>query len=116
MRTSPLKPDARLSNASHAVTTTGGAIALPTATVCGCVVKVRWFASAGFTVTVGCCVIVTEPTVAVIVFVPATVPRVQVVTAAIPSAPVVMGVVGSTVPVFTTTANVTATPGTALSN
>jgi hypothetical protein len=54
--------------------------------------------------------------VAVSEFGPTTVPRVQDVTAAIPSAPVMMGVVGFTVPLFTMTAKVTATPGTALSN
>src|SRR5882762_6947183 len=47
-------------------------------------------------------------------FGPATVPRVQDVTVAIPSEPVVMGAVGFTVPLFTTTANVTAIPGTAV--
>src|SRR5947208_681497 len=217
--TLPVKAVATFPNASRAGTTTG-ARALPTTTATGCNVKNSCAASAGSTVTLGCCAMVTEPTVAVIVFTPATVelkvpvmiplasvvpdgvralpvpvdesftgapltafpgasstvtvivealapllaviglgaavvedrlelggagvpvavkvtglgiipvpdavavsefgparvPRVQVVAAAIPSTPVVMAVVGSTVPLFTMTANVTATPGTALSN
>jgi len=54
--------------------------------------------------------------VAVSRFAPAAVPSVQDVTATIPSAPVVTGVVGFTLPPPAATTNVTATPGTALSN
>ena len=52
--------------------------------------------------------------VAVSVFGPAIGLSVQEVTVAIPSAPVAIGVVGSTVPLFTPVANVTGTPGTGL--
>src|SRR2546428_720116 len=52
--------------------------------------------------------------VAVSVFGPAIVLRVQDVTVAIPSTPVGVGVVGSTVPLFAPVANVTSTPGTGL--
>jgi len=48
------------------------------------------------------------------VFGPAIGLSVQEVTVAIPSAPVAIGVVGSTVPLFTPVANVTGTPGTGL--
>jgi hypothetical protein len=52
--------------------------------------------------------------VAVTVFGPAVVLRVQDITVTIPSPPVAIGVVGFTVPLFTPVANVTWTPATAL--
>src|SRR5213596_3868236 len=54
--------------------------------------------------------------VAVNVFGPAVVPRVQLVTAAMPLAFVVTGLVGVTLPPPDATAHVTATPATGLSN
>src|SRR6266487_3761425 len=54
--------------------------------------------------------------VAVNVFSPALVPRVQLVTAAMPLAFVVTGVVGLTLPPPDATPNVTATPATGLLN
>ena len=54
------------------------------------------------------------PAVAVRVFTPTSVLRVQEFTVAVPSPPVAIGNVGSTVPLFGPVANVTSTPATGL--
>src|SRR5437870_8559387 len=71
--TSPVKAVAVFPNWSRAVTTTGGWIWLLTITSLGWAVKTNCDAAAGFTVTLGCAAMVTEPTLAVMFFAPATV-------------------------------------------
>jgi len=63
-------------------------MALPRITSLGSAVKTSWAAAAGFTVTLGCAAIVTEPTLAVMVFVPTAVElKVPVITPSVPVVP-----------------------------
>src|SRR6266576_4181996 len=115
--TSSVKAVAVLPYASTAVTTTAGVITSPAFVSVGWPVNTRSTAAPGVPVAVNVTGLPANvPEVAVKVFVPAVVPRVQDVAAATPPSSVVTGAVGSTVPPPAVTANITATPATGLPN
>src|SRR5690348_1382560 len=111
----PVKVGSTLSWASSAETTIAGVIAAPATALVGSWLNAKCVAAPGVPVAVMVTGLPESPAaVAVRVFVPAVLPRVQLVTAATPAALVSTGVVGATTPPPPVTANVTAAPGTGL--